>query len=510
MSELPTGWSHATIADTGKYINGFAFKPKHWGESGRPIIRIQNLTNDERDINRTTFVPSDEFIVRPGDILVSWSATLDAFIWNREEALLNQHIFRVIPETNVVGHRYLFYLLKEAIQEMQKTEHLHGSTMKHINRGPFMAHKIPLAPRHEQRRIVAEIEKQFTRLDDAVAALKRVQANLKRYRASVLKAACEGRLVPTEAELARKEGRSYEPSSELLKRILAERRTKWEPSKKYIEPNPPASDLPKLPEGWTWATLDQLLREPLRNGHSAKESSDGQGIRTLTLTAVTNGDFSESNVKTTVAIPERVRDLWIQPGDIFVERSNTPELVGIARLFDGPPNFAVFPDLLIRVRVSSNLVLKFIEALFLSERTRSYFRFSAQGISGSMPKIDQSVIEKLVVPLPPLAEQERIALELERHLVQLAATEQDIARGLRLAGHLRQAVLKSAFEGKLVPQDPNDEPASVLLERIRTERADASANKNGNPKATADPVVVNAQRRRRVKRLAHPVRGGKA
>lgn len=134
-----------------------------------------------------------------------------------------------------------------------------------------------LPPRQEQDRIADEIEKQFTRLDDAVAALKRVQANLKRYRASVLKAACEGRLVPTEAELARKESRSYEPASELLKRILAERRAKWEADqlekmitagkppqndewkKTYREPESPGLPaLPTLPEGWTWATLDQL------------------------------------------------------------------------------------------------------------------------------------------------------------------------------------------------------------------------------------------------------------
>ncbi|MGH9568368.1 MAG: restriction endonuclease subunit S, partial [Candidatus Angelobacter sp.] len=102
MSSLPRGWCRATVSDTGKYINGFAFKPEHWGDSGRPIIRIQNLTNDEREINRTKFMPGDEFVVRHGEILVSWSATLDTFMWNREEALLNQHIFRVIPETSLV------------------------------------------------------------------------------------------------------------------------------------------------------------------------------------------------------------------------------------------------------------------------------------------------------------------------------------------------------------------------------------------------------------------------
>ena len=122
---------------------------------------------------------------------------------------------------------------------------------------------LPLPPFPEQRRIVAEIEKQFTRLDAAVAALRRTRANLKRYRASVLHAACSGELVPTEAELARAEGREYEPADVLLERILAERRARWEAQEKrrgkYQEPAAPdTSDLPTLPEGWVWVTLGQI------------------------------------------------------------------------------------------------------------------------------------------------------------------------------------------------------------------------------------------------------------
>jgi len=140
------------------------------------------------------------------------------------------------------------------------------------------AHTILLPPLPEQRRIVEEIEKQFTRLEAGVAALKRVQAGLKRYRASVLKAACEGRLVSTEAELTRRKATadyadgkrkasaksapsavSYEPASELLKRILAERRAKWTGKGKYKEPAAPdTANLPQLPEGWCWATMGQL------------------------------------------------------------------------------------------------------------------------------------------------------------------------------------------------------------------------------------------------------------
>src|SRR3954447_18945009 len=92
-----------------------------------------------------------------------------------------------------------------------------------------------------------------------------------------------------------------------------------------------AESLPELPSGWIWTTLGALLREPLRNGHSAKSTTDPAGVRTLTLTAVTKGDFSEENTKLTVAKPDAVVDLWLRPGDLFIERSNTPELVGTAR-----------------------------------------------------------------------------------------------------------------------------------------------------------------------------------
>src|SRR5260370_41080106 len=111
QSPLPTGWTWASARDTGKYKNGFAFKPEHWETTGRPIIRIQNLTDPAKEFNRTSFDAPHSVRVEPGEILVSWSATLDAFIWNREPAFLNQHIFRVIPQEALVTPTFLFYLL---------------------------------------------------------------------------------------------------------------------------------------------------------------------------------------------------------------------------------------------------------------------------------------------------------------------------------------------------------------------------------------------------------------
>ena len=507
---LPMNWAAVAVGDVLSLANGFAFKPSHWRQEGLPIIRIQNLNNANAPFNFCSDEIPNRFRVENGDLLFAWSGTpgtsFGAHIWKGGRAWLNQHIFRVGFSVELFDARFLRFAINQNLTAYIAAAH-GGAGLAHITKGKFEQSTLKIAPLNEQRRIVAEIDKQFSRLDDAVSALKRVQANLKRYRASVLKAACEGRLVPTEAELARKEGRTYEPASELLKRILADRRAKWTGKAKYVEPYPPANNLPELPNGWVWASLNQLLREPLRNGHSAKETN-GAGVRTLTLTAVTYGDFSESNVKVTSADPEKVRDLWIQPGDIFVERSNTPELVGIARLFNGPKNFAIFPDLLIRVRLCTLVSAKFIEALLLSESVRHYFRRSAQGISGSMPKVDQGVIERLPVPLPPLAEQCRIATEVEHQCGQLLASEQDAFRAFRLANNLRQAILKHAFSGKLVPQDSNDKPASVLLERIRASRAALAIN-NGNQKATPEAGTANGQRRRRAGKLAQGVSPGK-
>ncbi len=143
------------LGSIAEFINGAAFKPEDWGESGMRIIRIQNLTDSSKPFNRTKRTVTDRVRVQQGDLLVSWSATLGIFEWHdSEEALLNQHIFRVLPNEEKVNKRYLRHGLEGAILDMQK--HLHGATMQHVNRGEFLSTKLYLPPLEEQRRI-AEI-----------------------------------------------------------------------------------------------------------------------------------------------------------------------------------------------------------------------------------------------------------------------------------------------------------------------------------------------------------------
>jgi type I restriction enzyme S subunit len=194
--------------------------------------------------------------------------------------------------------RLLVYFLECLARTGGLERRFTGSTIKHFTREAFVGLPVPVLPIDRQRDIVAEIEKQFTRLDAGLAALIRVQANLKRYRASVLKAACQGHLVPIEAELARREGRSYETGAELVERLLSERQVGWSGRGKYTKPIEPAiSSLAALPDGWTWVTVDQVLRAELCNGVSVKGSDHPPGVRALRLSAMSNSGFDYDDVR---------------------------------------------------------------------------------------------------------------------------------------------------------------------------------------------------------------------
>jgi type I restriction enzyme S subunit len=194
------------------------------------------------------------------------------------------------------------------------------------------------------------------------------------------------------------------------------------------------------------ATLGDLLREPLRNGHSARSTTDANGIRTLTLTAVTKTEFSDRYTKITSADAARVDDLWLEPDDILIQRSNTPDLVGSAAIYNGDKGWAIFPDLLIRVRVNSLVLPKFLAFMLNSSRARRYFKENAKGLAGSMPKIDQSTIASFGVPVPPLAEQYRIVEALEARLSRLDAGNQGLNSALAWENPLRRSLLAQLRE----------------------------------------------------------------
>ena len=268
----PRGWVKTALDDLITVIRGVSYKKtdaRYEAESG--LIPILRATNIQREFNfdDLVYVPrhyvKQEQFLRPGDIVIAASSGSRSVVGKaahlKGEWLGSFGAFCLClrPEAST-DDRYIAWFTQSEKYRTRVSTLSAGININNLKREHIEETPIPLPPLPEQRRIVAQIETQFTRLDASVLALRRVQANLKRYRASVLKAACEGRLVPTEAEQARSEGRGYEPAAVLLERILAERRARWESQEKrrgkYEEPSAPdTATLPELPEGWAWATL---------------------------------------------------------------------------------------------------------------------------------------------------------------------------------------------------------------------------------------------------------------
>jgi type I restriction enzyme S subunit len=485
--ELPDGWSWVSLGETGEYINGFAFKPNHRESEGLPIIRIQNLTDESKPLNLTNLDVPPEYKVSSGDLLVSWSATLDVFIWHRGPALVNQHIFKVVPETRVIHNRLLFYWLKIAIEQLQNTEHLHGSTMKHINRGPFMAHKLPLPPANEQTRIVEKLEELLSDLDAGVAELKAAQKKLLQYRQSLLKAAVEGALT---AEW-RKTHQPEETGSQLLERILKQRRANWEakqlakfqeqgktPPKgwqdKYPEPvKPDTSDLPELPEGWVSASLDMLgeIASGVAKGTKRNPEIPVREVPYLRVANVQRGFLDLSEIKTILATEPDIAELTLQPGDILFNEGGDRDKLGRGWIWRGEVSNCIHQNHVFRMRPFLSEIVPELISHHGNTFGKTWFQNAGKQTT-NLASINMTMLRIFPVPLAPACEQQEILSLLQQQLDNLDQQEKSVVLGLKQSTAQRKNILKSAFTGQLVPQDPNDEPASVFLERIYAECAE--------------------------------------
>ncbi len=188
------------------------------------------------------------------------------------------------------------------------------------------------------------------------------------------------------------------------------------------------ADIGLIPRKWKVPELRTILSEKIINGYSGRESNTGTIVKILTLSSVTNNEISEKYTKEIKVDPQTIEEYWIKKGDIYIGRGNTPELVGLATLNQNEDSFGVFPDLLIRIRPNLEVInSKFLIEYLLSQFVRTYFSRNSKGTAGSMRKIDQKIIEKLLVPLPPLHEQQQIATISTRCDETIAAASTNVA-----------------------------------------------------------------------------------
>jgi type I restriction enzyme S subunit len=389
--------------------------------------------------------------------------------------------YSIIPpdELNLVFLYYLLSILN--LNSLDKSTAIPG-----LNRNDAYALKIPLPPLPEQRAIVSKIEQLFSDLENGIENFKKAQTQLKLYRQSVLKAACEGKLVPTEAELARAEGRDYEAADVLLARVLKERRAAWEKKgAKYKEPETPdTKSLLELPEGWRWSRFEQIVSLS-QNGFGKRSSNEGNPTIVLRLADIINGKISLNNVRRIRATSSEIEKYKLLNNDILCIRVNgSRNLVGRMIRYKPVPEPITFCDHFIRFQFVDPAMAPLFSMYFETEMVRKYVDINMVSTAGQNT-VSQVTIMAIPIPLPPLAEQRRIVAEVERRLSVCDKMEATITESLQKAESLRQSILKKAFEGKLLNKKELEEarnvsdwePAEKLLERIRQEKAQTGEKK---------------------------------
>ena len=340
----------------------------------------------------------------------------------------------------------------------------------------------------QQTRIVAKLEELLSDLDAGVAELKAAQKKLAQYRQSLLKAAVEGALTAA----WRTQHQPIETGAQLLQRILQERRARWEArqlakfaeqgktlpkdwQKKYPEPvQPDASGLPQLPQGWVWATIDQIAQvgtgvTPLRS----KSAYFNEGTIPWVTSGALNSEAvaSATELVTELALKECRLELY-PVGSLLVAMYGEGKTRGKCSELRIPAtiNQAIAAIVLEPAAQSCKAYLK----AFLLD---SYEKMRAQASGGVQPNLNLQIVKAIALPLPPCSEQAEITQLLDGQFDQISQQQIAVQVSLQQSTAQRQNILRAAFSGQLVPQDPHDEPASVLLERIRAERAARDAVK---------------------------------
>jgi len=491
---LPSGWTPVVLDEIVVEIRpGFASGEHNMERAGIPHLRPMNVDRRGRiDLEEVKFVDPNRGDLRLsiGDVLFNNTNSPElvgktaSFGVDGDFAFSN-HMTRIRPAESI-DPRFLAHQL----HFLWMTGYFRHTCINHVNQASVPKDVLSrldvlLPPEAEQRRIVAKIEEAFSDLDAGVAALERARKNLERYRASVLKAAVEGRLT----EQWRRENPPREAASELLRRILVERRRKWEeeqlakyrekgqaPPKgwqdRYQEPAPPdTSNLPELPEGWCWASIGQCFTVAVGATPSRQEPSYWNG----TIPWVSSGEVQFCRITNT---RETITEAGLANGSTKINPAGSVMLGmigegrtrGQAAILDidaaNNQNCAA-------IRVSETPVRPELVYYWLCSQ---YEVTRGRGSGNNQPALNKSRVEVIPFPLPPVDEQVEIVRILEAKLSMVDRLAVDSLASTARASRLRQSILKRAFEGKLVSQDPTDEPASVLLERIKAEREMATKN----------------------------------
>ena len=399
-----------TLGDVATYINGRAFKPQEWETSGRPIIRIQNLTNSTQECNRTTKQFEEKYRISDGDLLFAWSASLGAHIWHGEDGWLNQHIFKVIPNESIDKIYLYYYLLYVVDQLYAKT---HGSGMVHITLKPFKSTRIMLPELNEQRRVVGKIESLFAKLDEAKEKAQAVVDSFETRKAAILHKAFTGELT---AKWREEHGVSIDNwKTTRFDSVAAIRSNLVDPAEYQSFPHIAPDNIEKK----TGVLLE---------------------YHTIAEDGVTSGKHR------------------FYSGQILYSKIRPYLSKAVVVDFDGLCSADMYP-------IEAYQNARCLWYYMLSDEF--LLQASTAGSRSVLPKINQKELSALTVHLPTNdREQEEIARILDELFDKEQQTKEAAEIVLDQIELMKKSILARAFRGELGTNDPSEESAVELLKRV--------------------------------------------
>ena len=496
---LPPGWAWARLDEVCDIVGGITVDAKRRGAGlvDVPYLRVANVQRGRLDLGtvKQIAVPpsqAERLRLHPGDVLLNEGGDRDkvgrGWVWEGqiEGCIFQNHVFRARPRHEDVQPRWLSHYLNEAARSYFLTGSKQTTNLASLSLSKVAATPVALPPANEQRRIIKAIDSLLVEVDDVEAAMKRARERMADYRVSLLHAACTGALTT--------DWRDVNPNAEedgpaLLRRILAERHASWERAElarltaagkmprgegwkqRYSEPiSADSTDLPTLPPSWSWATIDQLTHF-MGNGLSRKPVSHETNTPILRISAVRPLRVDRSQRRFYEPQHDEVLEsATATPGDLlFTRYSGSEHFVGVCGMLRGGEP-VLYPDKIMNARpVSLNVQIgSFIEIMLAGGASRQFIKANIRTTAGQKG-IAGSAVRACPVPLPPSSELKAVVDAFIEAFPPEVDTSSVATAGSEAINDLRQSILHAAFSGRLVPQNPDDEPATALLARLRAE-----------------------------------------
>lgn len=463
-SALPETWELPTL---GEIIDTSTERVDPTGSINLPFVGLEHIEKDTGHLlghGNSKDVRSTKTRFHEGDLLYGkLRPYLNKVHVAEMEGVCSTDIL-VYPKNRNVSTRYLSFCFLQKKFVEYTTQNMKGVQHPRIDSKSLSAFRIPLPPLADQKRIVAKIEELFSNLDAGVGALEKVRVELKRYRQAVLKAAFEGKLT----KKWRDQSNTTESSEDLFEKLKKVKNTKTlEELRVRIE----KKNLPILPKGWVWATTGMLSKFVTSGSRDWKKYYSKNGAIFIRTQNINKNRLDLSDVAY-VSLPNKVegKRSLVERGDILI--TITGANVGKVAIVEGGIDEAYVSQSVALVKLVLPELAKYVYYGLLAP---SFGKTEIDKMVYGMgrPVLNLKNVQDVVLPIAPLREQDQLIEEIERRISVADEIEKTIDHNLKQTEKLRQSILKKAFDGRLVPQDPNDEPASVLLERIKAEKMKA-------------------------------------